>query len=56
MGRTSGAWSAQYSNLSIFDVATTSELHEMLWDLPLFPYMEIDGHAAGLHPSDIAAG
>ncbi len=27
----------QYSNISIFDVADAEELHELLWQLPLFP-------------------
>ena len=26
-----------YSNLSIFDVADNEELHQVLWNLPLFP-------------------
>ena len=32
----------QYSNLSIFDVESNQRLHEILWGLPLFPYMTID--------------
>ncbi|GAA3725109.1 muconolactone Delta-isomerase [Spinactinospora alkalitolerans] len=31
----------QYSNISIFDVESADELHELLWGLPLFPYMDI---------------
>ncbi len=45
----------QYSNLSIFDVAGTDELHDILWNLPLFPYMTIQVTPLAQHPSDIAA-
>jgi muconolactone D-isomerase len=45
----------QYSNLSIFDVASTDELHDILWNLPLFPYMTIQVTPLAQHPSDIAA-
>jgi muconolactone D-isomerase len=44
----------RYSNLSIFDVANNDELHRMLWQLPLFPYMTIDVTPLAGHPSDIA--
>jgi muconolactone D-isomerase len=43
----------QYANLSIFDVAGTDELHEILWNLPLFPYMTIQVTPLTRHPSDI---
>ncbi|WP_315774080.1 muconolactone Delta-isomerase [Rhodococcoides kroppenstedtii] len=46
----------QYSNLSIFDVADNARLHEILWNLPLFPYMTIKITPLAQHPSDIAAG
>lgn len=46
----------QYSNLSIFDVADNERLHEILWNLPLFPYMTIDVTPLAQHPSDLAAG
>ncbi|MFE6151548.1 muconolactone Delta-isomerase [Streptomyces sp. NPDC057889] len=45
----------QYSNLSVFDVRDNDELHDILWGLPLFPYMEIEVTPLALHPSDIAA-
>ncbi|WP_305093772.1 muconolactone Delta-isomerase [Prescottella sp. R16] len=43
----------KYSNISIFDVESADELHEILWNLPLFPYMTIDvvpltGHASSI--------
>ena len=46
----------QYSNLSIFDVADNAELHEILWNLPLFPFMTIDVTPLAPHPSDVAVG
>jgi len=45
---------SQYSNLSIFDVADNAELHDILWNLPLFRYMTIEVTALTTHPSDIA--
>jgi muconolactone D-isomerase len=55
----SGRWvhiwriTGQYSNLSIFDVADNEALHDVLWGLPLFPYMTIDVTPLGQHPSAI---
>ncbi|MGJ0119436.1 muconolactone Delta-isomerase [Williamsia sp. MIQD14] len=46
----------RYSNLSIFDVADNERLHEILWNLPLFPFMTVDVTPLATHPSDIAAG
>ena len=46
----------QYANLSIFDVAGNEELHEILWKLPLFPYLRIDVQPLARHPSDIHPG
>jgi muconolactone D-isomerase len=42
-----------YSNLSIFDVADNEQLHQLLWNLPLFPYMDIAITPLGEHPSAI---
>ena len=42
-----------YSNLSIFDVADNDELHELLWNLPLFPYMDMTITPLAEHPSAI---
>ena len=44
----------QYANLSVFDVADNAELHELLWNLPLFRYMHVDVMPLCPHPSDIA--
>lgn len=43
----------QYSNLSIFDVVSNERLHEILWGLPLFPYMTIEVTPLSSHPSAI---
>ena len=43
-----------YSNLSIFEVESNEQLHEILWGLPLFPYMTISVTPLAGHPSDIA--
>jgi muconolactone D-isomerase len=43
----------QYANLSVLDVADNAELHELLWNLPLFRYMHIDVTPLCPHPSDI---
>lgn len=44
----------QYSNISIFDVADAEELHELLWQLPLFPYMTIEVMPLARHGSAVA--
>ena len=55
----SGKWphlwrvTGQYSNISIFDVESNDELHELLLSLPLFPYMDIKVTALSKHPSSI---
>jgi len=57
----SGTWPhiwrvvGKYSNYSIFDVESSDELHRILSNLPLFPYMEIDVTPLAMHPSDINA-
>jgi len=43
----------QYANLSILDVADHGELNDLLWGLPLFPYMTIDVLPLARHPSDV---
>lgn len=35
-----------YANVSIFDVDSATELHDLLTALPLFPYMQIEGGSA----------
>ena len=43
----------QYSNISIFDVESNEELHNILQGLPLYPYMNIEVMALNRHPSSI---
>ncbi len=56
-----GAWPhlwrivGRYANISIFDVASNNELHQLLSSLPLYPYMSVDVTALAQHPSDLAA-
>jgi len=42
-----------YSNISMFDVAGNAELHDLLWNLPLFPYMQVEVTPLAPHPSAI---
>ncbi len=46
----------EYSNISVFDVESTDELHDLLSGLPLFPYMDVTVTPLATHPSDVAAG
>ena len=58
----SGRWphlwrvAGRYANVSVFDVDSPDELHDLLSSLPLFPY--IDAHVTPLarHPSAIDGG
>lgn len=43
----------QFSNYSVFDVETPDELHDILWNLPLFPFMTIDVTPLATHGSSI---
>lgn len=45
----------QYSNISIFDVRDNERMHEILWGLPLFAYMDMEVTPLATHPSDIKA-
>ncbi|WP_432524959.1 muconolactone Delta-isomerase [Serratia sp. BFP-2025] len=55
----SGKWrhlwrvAGSYANVSIFDVESNAELHELLFALPLYPYMKICVTALCRHPSSI---
>ena len=46
----------RYANVSIFDVGSPDELHELVSGLPLFPYMDIRVTALAKHPSAIERG
>jgi muconolactone D-isomerase len=41
----------RYSNISIFDVGSNDDLHDVLWSLPLFPYMRTEVTPLAHHPS-----
>jgi muconolactone D-isomerase len=43
----------QYANLSVFAVDSNEQLHQILWGLPLFPYMSLTVTPLAAHPSDI---
>jgi muconolactone D-isomerase len=43
----------QYANYSVFDVESGDALHDILWSLPLFPYMTVEVTALARHPSAI---
>jgi muconolactone D-isomerase len=43
----------KYANVSIFDVESPTQLHDLLSRLPLFPYMAIEVRALCRHPSSI---
>jgi muconolactone D-isomerase len=45
----------RYANVSVFDVTSPDELHELLSGLPLFPYMDIRVTALARHPSALDA-
>ncbi len=45
----------QYSNISVFDVSGTDELHDILWNLPLFPFMTVSVTPLTEHPSALSA-
>lgn len=55
----SGKWPSiwrvvgEYANYSIFDVESNDELHTLLSQLPLFPYMDISVTPLARHPSAI---
>jgi muconolactone D-isomerase len=44
----------KFANVSIFDVESPAELHEILNSLPLYPFMEVDVTALCHHPGAIA--
>jgi muconolactone D-isomerase len=44
----------KFANVSIFDVESPAELHEILNSLPLYRFMEVDVTALCHHPGAIA--
>jgi muconolactone D-isomerase len=43
----------KFANVSIFDVESPAEFHEILNSLPLYPFMEVDVTALCRHPGAI---
>ncbi|HLX00536.1 MAG TPA: muconolactone Delta-isomerase [Trinickia sp.] len=43
----------QYANYSVFDVESAAQLNDLLFQLPLFRFMEIEVDALCRHPSSI---
>ncbi len=43
----------QYKNISIFDVESSEELHNILMALPLYQYMRVRVESLCRHPSSI---
>jgi muconolactone D-isomerase len=43
----------QYANVSIFDVESPAHLHDLLTQLPLFPYMAMEVRALCRHGSSV---
>ena len=43
----------RYANVSVFDVESPTELHDIVSALPLFPFMSIEVTALCRHPSSI---
>lgn len=55
----SGKWvylwrvAGQYSNVSVLEVESPDELHQIISSLPLFPYMDIKVKALCKHPNAV---
>lgn len=54
-GRWRHLWrvAGRYANVSVFDVASPDELHELISGLPLFPYMATRVTVLATHPSAV---
>ena len=57
-GRWEHLWrvAGRYANVSILNVGSADELHEIVSGLPLFPYMDIRVTALARHPNAIERG
>ena len=57
-GRWPHLWrvAGRYANVSILDVSSIDELHELLSALPLFPYLDIRVTPLARHPNAITGG
>lgn len=54
-GRWRHLWrvAGRYANVSVFEVSSPEELHDLISALPLFPYMDVQVTALARHPSAI---
>jgi muconolactone D-isomerase len=43
----------RYANISVFDVDSPAELHDLLNSLPLYPFMKVEVSALCHHPGSI---
>ncbi|WP_018479770.1 muconolactone Delta-isomerase [Pontibacter roseus] len=43
----------QYANISIFNVGSAGELHDLLMSLPLYPFMQVEVTALCQHYSSV---
>jgi muconolactone D-isomerase len=43
----------KYANISIFDVESPAELHDLLNSLPLYPFMDVEVAALCHHPGSL---
>jgi len=43
----------KFANVSVFDLESADELHEILNSLPLYPFMEVDVTALCHHPGSL---
>jgi muconolactone D-isomerase len=43
----------KFANVSIFDVESPAELHEILSSLPLYPFMEVEVTSLCHHPGSL---
>jgi muconolactone D-isomerase len=57
-GRWPHLWrvAGRYANVSVLDVGSVDELHELLSGLPLFPYLDIRVTPLARHPNAINRG
>ena len=57
-GRWPHLWrvAGRYANVSVLDVSSVDELHELLSGLPLFPYLDIRVTPLARHPNAIDRG
>ena len=57
-GRWAHLWrvAGRYANVSVLDVSSVDELHELLSGLPLFPYLDIRVTPLAQHPNAINRG